>query len=181
MIFYKHQHDHEHLPIKPSKDQRRQRIQAFNYTEPQPSQGEALLDDFFIRAVLGTGVVLLGTTGVLVWRRLAYLGTLYLALLERVWRFLDITELLLFLFVAVYVLLILLQRRASFSFTRFLTACSCDVALACSPCFMTWVRVDLMISLAIFLRSQPGHRNYQKGFSSSDSCLVYLETATASP
>ena len=113
-----------------------------------------MLDDFFIRAVVGgTGVALLaGPLGCfIVWRRLAYFGdTLsHSALLGVAMALLLNMNIALTVFVisvAVSMLLILLQRRASLSSDSLLgllahaTLALGLVVLA----FMTWVRVDLM-------------------------------------
>ena len=113
-----------------------------------------MLDDFFIRAVVGgTGVALLaGPLGCfIVWRRLAYFGdTLsHSALLGVAMALLlnmNITLTVFVISVAVSMLLILLQRRASLSSDALLgllahaTLAIGLVVLA----FMTWVRVDLM-------------------------------------
>ena len=113
-----------------------------------------MLDDFFIRAVVGgVGVALLaGPLGCfIVWRRLAYFGdTLsHSALLGVAMALLldmNITLTVFIISVAVSLLLILLQRRASLSSDALLgllahaTLAIGLVVLA----FMTWVRVDLM-------------------------------------
>lgn len=113
-----------------------------------------MLDDFFIRAVLGgVGVAIVaGPVGCFViWRRLAYfgdtlshsalLGVAMALLLE-----LNITLSVFVISVTVSLLLLLLQRRATLSSDALLgllahsTLAVGLVALA----FMTWVRVDLM-------------------------------------
>ena len=113
-----------------------------------------MLDDFFIRAVIGgIGVALLaGPLGCfIVWRRLAYFGdTLsHSALLGVAMALLlnmNITITVFIISVVVSMLLILLQRRASLSSDALLgllahsTLAVGLVVLA----FMTWVRVDLM-------------------------------------
>ena len=113
-----------------------------------------MLDDFFIRAVVGgIGVALLaGPLGCfIVWRRLAYFGdTLsHSALLGVAMALLlnmNITITVFIISVVVSMLLILLQRRASLSSDALLgllahsTLAVGLVVLA----FMTWVRVDLM-------------------------------------
>ena len=113
-----------------------------------------MLDDFFVRAVVGgIGVALLaGPLGCfIVWRRLAYFGdTLsHSALLGVAMALLlnmNITITVFIISVVVSMLLILLQRRASLSSDALLgllahsTLAVGLVVLA----FMTWVRVDLM-------------------------------------
>ena len=113
-----------------------------------------MLDDFFIRALLGgIGVALLaGPLGCfIVWRRLAYFGdTLsHSALLGVAMALLldmNITVTVFIISVVVSMLLIFLQRRASLSSDALLgllahsTLAVGLVVLA----FMTWVRVDLM-------------------------------------
>ena len=113
-----------------------------------------MLDDFFIRAVVGgTGVALLaGPLGCfIVWRRLAYFGdTLsHSALLGVAMALLlnmNITLTVFIISVAVSMLLILLQRRASLSsdaLLGLLAHATLAVGLVVLA-FMTWVRVDLM-------------------------------------
>ena len=113
-----------------------------------------MLDDFFIRAVLGgIGVALLaGPLGCfIVWRRLAYFGdTLsHSALLGVAMALLlnmNITLTVFVISVAVSMLLILLQRRASLSsdaLLGLLAHATLAVGLVVLA-FMTWVRVDLM-------------------------------------
>ncbi len=113
-----------------------------------------MLDDFFIRAVLGgIGVALVaGPIGCFViWRRLAYfgdtlshsalLGVAMALLLE-----LNITLAVFSVCVAVSLLLLLLQRRASLSsdtLLGLLAHASLAVGLVVLA-FMAWVRVDLM-------------------------------------
>ena len=111
-----------------------------------------MLDDFFIRAVLGgIGVALLaGPLGCfIVWRRLAYFGdTLsHSALLGVAMALLlnmNITFTVFVISVAVSMLLFVLHRRSTLSFDSLLgllahaTLAVCLVFLA----FMTWVRVD---------------------------------------
>ena len=113
-----------------------------------------MLDDFFIRAVVGgIGVALVaGPIGCFViWRRLAYfgdtlshsalLGVAMALLLE-----LNITLAVFFVCVAVSLLLLLLQRRATLSsdtLLGLLAHASLAVGLVVLA-FMTWVRVDLM-------------------------------------
>ena len=113
-----------------------------------------MLDDFFIRALLGgIGVALLaGPLGCfIVWRRLAYFGdTLsHSALLGVAMALLldmNITVTVFIISVVVSMLMILLRRRASLSSDALLgllahsTLAIGLVVLA----FMTWVRVDLM-------------------------------------
>ena len=113
-----------------------------------------MLDDFFMRALLGgIGVALLaGPLGCfIVWRRLAYFGdTLsHSALLGVAMALLldmNITVTVFIISVVVSMLLIFLQRRASLSSDALLgllahsTLAVGLVVLA----FMTWVRVDLM-------------------------------------
>ena len=113
-----------------------------------------MLDDFFIRAVVGgTGVALLaGPLGCfIVWRRLAYFGDtlshsallgVAIALLLNM----NITLTVFVISVAVSMLLILLQRRASLSsdaLLGLLAHATLAVGLVVLA-FMTWVRVDLM-------------------------------------
>jgi len=113
-----------------------------------------MLDDFFVRAVLGgIGVALLaGPLGCfIVWRRLAYFGdTLsHSALLGVAMALLlnmNITLTVFVISVAVSMLLILLQRRASLSsdaLLGLLAHATLAVGLVVLA-FMTWVRVDLM-------------------------------------
>ena len=113
-----------------------------------------MLDDFFMRALLGgTGVALLaGPLGCfIVWRRLAYFGdTLsHSALLGVAMALLlnmNITLTVFVISVAVSMLLILLQRRASLSsdaLLGLLAHATLAVGLVVLA-FMTWVRVDLM-------------------------------------
>ena len=113
-----------------------------------------MLDDFFIRAIVGgIGVALLaGPLGCfIVWRRLAYFGdTLsHSALLGVAMALLlnmNITLTVFFISVAVSMLLILLQRRASLSsdaLLGLLAHATLAVGLVVLA-FMTWVRVDLM-------------------------------------
>ena len=113
-----------------------------------------MLDDFFIRAVVGgVGVALLaGPLGCfIVWRRLAYFGdTLsHSALLGVAMALLldmNITLTVFIISVAVSLLLILLQRRASLSsdaLLGLLAHATLAVGLVVLA-FMTWVRVDLM-------------------------------------
>ena len=113
-----------------------------------------MLDDFFIRAVVGgIGVALLaGPLGCfIVWRRLAYFGDtlshsallgVAIALLLNM----NITLTVFVISVAVSMLLILLQRRASLSsdaLLGLLAHATLAVGLVFLA-FMTWVRVDLM-------------------------------------
>ncbi len=113
-----------------------------------------MLDDFFIRAVVGgIGVALLaGPLGCfIVWRRLAYFGDtlshsallgVAIALLFNM----NITLTVFVISVAVSMLLILLQRRASLSsdaLLGLLAHATLAVGLVVLA-FMTWVRVDLM-------------------------------------
>ena len=113
-----------------------------------------MLDDFFIRAVVGgIGVALLaGPLGCfIVWRRLAYFGdTLsHSALLGVAMALLlnmNITLTVFVISVVVSMLLILLQRRASLSsdaLLGLLAHATLAVGLVVLA-FMTWVRVDLM-------------------------------------
>ena len=113
-----------------------------------------MLDDFFIRALVGgIGVALLaGPLGCfIVWRRLAYFGdTLsHSALLGVAMALLlnmNITLTVFVISVAVSMLLILLQRRASLSsdaLLGLLAHATLAVGLVVLA-FMTWVRVDLM-------------------------------------
>ena len=113
-----------------------------------------MLDDFFIRAVVGgIGVALLaGPLGCfIIWRRLAYFGdTLsHSALLGVAMALLlnmNITLTVFVISVAVSMLLILLQRRASLSsdaLLGLLAHATLAVGLVVLA-FMTWVRVDLM-------------------------------------
>lgn len=113
-----------------------------------------MLDDFFIRAVIGgIGVaVLAGPLGCfIVWRRLAYfgdtlshsalLGVAIALLLE-----LNITFTVFIISVIVAMLLLLLQRQAqlsSDSLLGLLAHATLAVGLVVLA-FMTWVRVDLM-------------------------------------
>ena len=113
-----------------------------------------MLDDFFIRAIVGgIGVaVVAGPLGCFViWRRLAYFGDtlshsallgVALALLLE----LNITFTVFCISVVVAILLMLLQRRASLSSDALLGLLA-HSALAVGLvvlAFMTWVRVDLM-------------------------------------
>ena len=113
-----------------------------------------MLDDFFIRAILGgVGVaVVAGPLGCFViWRRLAYFGdTLsHSALLGVALAFLfelNITLTVFLISVIVALLLMLLQRRASLSSDALLGLLA-HSALAVGLvvlAFMTWVRVDLL-------------------------------------
>ena len=113
-----------------------------------------MLDDFFIRAVVGgIGVALLaGPLGCfIVWRRLAYFGdTLsHSALLGVAMALLlnmNITFTVFVISVVVSMLLILLQHRASLSsdaLLGLLAHATLAVGLVVLA-FMTWVRVDLM-------------------------------------
>jgi len=113
-----------------------------------------MLDDFFIRAVIGgVGVaVLAGPLGCfIVWRRLAYfgdtlshsalLGVAIALLLE-----LNITFTVFIISVIVAMLLLLLQRQAQLSsdaLLGLLAHATLAVGLVVLA-FMTWVRVDLM-------------------------------------
>jgi len=113
-----------------------------------------MLDDFFIRAVIGgIGVALLaGPLGCfIVWRRLAYfgdtlshsalLGVAIALLLE-----LNITFTVFIISVIVAMLLLLLQRQAQLSsdaLLGLLAHATLAVGLVVLA-FMTWVRVDLM-------------------------------------
>ena len=113
-----------------------------------------MLDDFFIRAVIGgIGVaVLAGPLGCfIVWRRLAYfgdtlshsalLGVAIALLLE-----LNITFTVFIISVIVAMLLLLLQRKAQLSsdaLLGLLAHATLAVGLVVLA-FMTWVRVDLM-------------------------------------
>ena len=113
-----------------------------------------MLDDFFIRALLGgIGVALLaGPLGCfIVWRRLAYFGdtlshSALLGVAIALLLDMNITVTVFIISVVVSMLLILLQRRASLSSDALLgllahsTLAVGLVVLA----FMTWVRVDLM-------------------------------------
>jgi zinc transport system permease protein len=113
-----------------------------------------MLDDFFIRAVVGgIGVALLaGPLGCfIVWRRLAYFGDtlshsallgVAIALLLNM----NITLTVFVISVVVSMLLILLQRRATLSsdaLLGLLAHATLAVGLVVLA-FMTWVRVDLM-------------------------------------
>ena len=113
-----------------------------------------MLDDFFIRAIVGgIGVaVVAGPLGCfIIWRRLAYFGDtlshsallgVALALLLE----LNITFTVFCISVVVAMLLMLLQRRASLSSDAMLGLLA-HSALAVGLvvlAFMTWVRVDLM-------------------------------------
>ena len=113
-----------------------------------------MLDDFFIRAILGgIGVaVVAGPLGCFViWRRLAYFGdTLsHSALLGVALAFLfelNITLTVFCISVVVALLLMLLQRRASLSSDALLGLLA-HSALAVGLvvlAFMTWIRVDLL-------------------------------------
>ncbi len=113
-----------------------------------------MLDDFFIRAVVGgVGVALLaGPLGCfIVWRRLAYFGdTLaHSALLGVAMALLldmNITLTVFIISVIVSMLLILLQRKAALSsdaLLGLLAHATLAVGLVALG-FMTWVRVDLM-------------------------------------
>ena len=113
-----------------------------------------MLDDFFIRAILGgIGVALVaGPLGCFViWRRLAYFGdTLsHSALLGVALAFLFELNIMLTVFlisVLVALLLMLLQRRASLSSDALLGLLA-HSALAIGLvvlAFMTWIRVDLL-------------------------------------
>ena len=113
-----------------------------------------MLDDFFMRALLGgIGVALLaGPLGCfIVWRRLAYFGdTLsHSALLGVAMALLldmNITVTVFIISVVVSMLLIFLQRRASLSSDALLglLAHSTLAVGLLVLAFMTWVRVDLM-------------------------------------
>ena len=113
-----------------------------------------MFDDFFVRAVIGgIGVALVaGPLGCfIIWRKLAYFGDtlshsallgVALALLFEV----NITLAVFAVSVAVSLLLVLLQRRASLSSDALLGLLA-HSALAVGLvvlAFMTWVRVDLM-------------------------------------
>ncbi|MEX0502918.1 metal ABC transporter permease [Alphaproteobacteria bacterium LSUCC0719] len=113
-----------------------------------------MLDDFFTRAVIGgIGVAMMaGPLGCfIIWRRLAYFGDtlshsallgVALALLFE----LNVTAAVFGMCVAVSLLLMMLQRRASLSADTLLGLLS-HSALAVGLvvlAFMTWVRVDLM-------------------------------------
>lgn len=113
-----------------------------------------MLDDFFIRAVIGgIGVALVaGPIGCfIIWRRLAYFGDtlshsallgVAIALLLEV----NITLSVFFISVTVALLLLLLQRRASLSsdaLLGLLAHATLAVGLVVLA-FMSWVRVDLM-------------------------------------
>ena len=113
-----------------------------------------MLDDFFIRAVIGgVGVALIaGPLGCfIIWRRLAYFGDtlshsallgVALALLLE----LNITVTVFIISVGVAVLLLLLQRQARLSsdaLLGLLAHATLAVGLVVLA-FMTWVRVDLM-------------------------------------
>lgn len=113
-----------------------------------------MLDDFFIRAVIGgIGVALVaGPIGCfIIWRRLAYFGDtlshsallgVAIALLFEV----NITLSVFFISVTVALLLLLLQRRASLSsdaLLGLLAHATLAVGLVVLA-FMSWVRVDLM-------------------------------------
>ena len=113
-----------------------------------------MLDDFFIRAVVGgTGVALLaGPLGCfIVWRRLAYFGdtlshSALLGVAMALLLHMNITLTVFVISVAVSMLLILLQRRASLSsdaLLGLLAHATLAVGLVVLA-FMTWVRVDLM-------------------------------------
>ena len=115
---------------------------------------KSMLDDFFIRAVLGgIGVaVVAGPIGCfIIWRRLAYFGdTLsHSALLGVAMALLlefNITLTVFVVSVIVSLLLLLLQRRASLSsdaLLGLLAHATLAVGLVVLA-FMTWVRVDLM-------------------------------------
>lgn len=119
-----------------------------------PLERLKMLDDFFIRAIIGgIGVaVVAGPLGCFViWRRLAYFGDtlshsallgVALALLLE----LNITFTVFCISVVVAMLLMLLQRRASLSSDALLGLLA-HSALAVGLvvlAFMTWVRVDLM-------------------------------------
>ena len=114
----------------------------------------SMLDDFFTRAVIGgIGVAMVaGPLGCfIIWRRLAYFGDtlshsallgVALALLFE----LNVTAAVFGMSVAVSLLLMMLQRRASLSADTLLGLLS-HSALAVGLvvlAFMTWVRVDLM-------------------------------------
>ena len=113
-----------------------------------------MLDDFFIRAVVGgIGVALLaGPLGCfIVWRRLAYFGdtlshSALLGVSMALLLDMNITLTVFVISVAVSMLLILLQRRASLSsdaLLGLLAHATLAVGLVVLA-FMTWVRVDLM-------------------------------------
>ena len=119
-----------------------------------PLERLKMLDDFFIRAIVGgIGVaVVAGPLGCfIIWRRLAYFGDtlshsallgVALALLLE----LNITFTVFCISVVVAMLLMLLQRRASLSSDALLGLLA-HSALAVGLvvlAFMTWVRVDLM-------------------------------------
>jgi zinc transport system permease protein len=123
----------------------------------QPGRVTAVLDDFFIRAlVAGIGVAL--TTGPLgcfvVWRRMAYFGDTmaHSALLGVAISLLFDLNLLLSVFavaVAVSLLLLFLQRRQALSADALLGILS-HSTLAIGlvlVAFMSWVRIDLMAFL----------------------------------
>jgi zinc transport system permease protein len=122
-----------------------------------PRRPTAMLDDFFIRALIaGIGVAL--TTGPLgcfvVWRRMAYFGDTmaHSALLGVALSLLFQINLLVSVFfvaVVVSLLLLLLQRRKALSADALLGILS-HSTLAIGlvlVAFMTWVRIDLMAFL----------------------------------
>lgn len=118
------------------------------------SWGRAVLDDFFLRALIA-GVGLALTTGPLgcfiVWRRMAYFGDTmaHSALLGVALSLLMQFNLILSVFLvaaAVSVLLMLLQRRGGLSADALLGILS-HATLAIGlvmVAFMTWVRIDLV-------------------------------------
>ena len=121
---------------------------------PTNLKANKMLDDFFIRAVVGgVGVALLaGPLGCfIVWRRLAYFGdTLaHSALLGVAMALLldmNITLTVFIISVIVSMLLVLLQRKANLSsdaLLGLLAHATLAVGLVVLG-FMTWVRVDLM-------------------------------------
>ena len=121
---------------------------------PTNLKANKMLDDFFIRAVVGGGGVALlaGPLGCfIVWRRLAYFGdTLaHSALLGVAMALLldmNITLTVFIISVIVSMLLVLLQRKANLSsdaLLGLLAHATLAVGLVVLG-FMTWVRVDLM-------------------------------------
>ncbi len=113
-----------------------------------------MLDDFFIRAVIGgIGVALVaGPVGCfIIWRRLAYFGdtlshSALLGVAMALLMELNITLTVFLVSVIVSLLLVLLQRRASLSsdaLLGLLAHATLAVGLVVLA-FMTWVRVDLM-------------------------------------
>ena len=121
---------------------------------PKPNRTTAMLDDFFIRALvagIGVAIVVAPLGCFVVWRRLAYFGdTLsHAALLGVAMAFLldlNITISVFLVCAGVALALVLLQRHASLSSDSLLGLLAHSslalglVALA----FMTWVRMDLL-------------------------------------